>query len=133
MVRKRYLSTEQHLAIHYLALPNYGGLNKQEIAEKVGVHRNTLQNWEKDELFQRELKREIVRQTQKRLPQMVESMVDAVINDKNAAMAKLVLQMNDMLVDKQEIVNRDEELDHDNEISRMKDEIARMRERRKQA
>jgi Helix-turn-helix of insertion element transposase len=97
------LKPEQLLAIKYLAMPKYGGKTLNEIAEICGVHRNTLLHWRKDPDFEDELKREIVRKTQDRLPEIVEAMADAAIRERSAAMCKLILQMNGLLTDKVEV------------------------------
>ena len=73
---------------------------RTEIASELGIHRNTIGNWEKDPLFQAELKKTVVQRTHGRLDELVSAMMDTAINEGNAAMAKLVLQMNDMLTDK---------------------------------
>jgi Helix-turn-helix of insertion element transposase len=97
------LKPEQLLAIKYLAMPKYGGKTLQQIADECGVHRNTLLHWRKDPDFEDELKREIVRKTQDRLPEIVEAMADAAIRERSAAMCKLILQMNGLLTDKVEV------------------------------
>jgi hypothetical protein len=97
------LEAEHLLAIKYLALPKRGGLTFQQIADECGVHLNSIGNWRKDPLFERELKREIVRNTQNRLPELMEAMIDHAIKDGNAAGAKLILQANDMLTDRVEV------------------------------
>jgi hypothetical protein len=97
------LEAEHLLAIKYLALPKRGGLTFQQVADECGVHLNSIGNWRKDPLFERELKREIVRNTQDRLPELMEAMIDHAIKDGNAAGAKLILQANDMLTDRVEV------------------------------
>lgn len=106
MALKR-LNTEHMIAIKILALPNRGGKTMDEVAKEAGCARSTLYEWKKDPLFERELKREIVRQTHDRLPELFESMIDHAIRDGNAAMAKLVVQVNDMLTDKVEVTQND--------------------------
>jgi len=95
----KQLSPEQNVAIQWLSLPKRGGKTYDEIAELSGVHVNTIYKWRKDTDFLAELKREIVRQTIDRLPQVMDSLADAAITDHNAAAAKLLLQANDMLTD----------------------------------
>lgn len=102
MALKR-LEAEHLLAIKYLAMPKRGGLTFQQIADECGVHLNSIGNWRKDPLFERELKREIVRNTQDRLPELMEAMIDHAIKDGNAAGAKLILQANDLLTDRVEV------------------------------
>jgi hypothetical protein len=102
MVLKR-LGAEHHIAIKYLSLPNKGGKTFEEIAEECNVHVNSIYNWRQDPLFERELKREMVRVTQDKIPKLLDSMIDTAIKDGNAAMAKLIMQANDMLTDRVEI------------------------------
>lgn len=99
------LNTEHYIAIKWLAMPQRGGKTMDDIAKEAGCARSTLYEWKKDPLFERELKREIIRQTHDRLPELFESMIDHAIRDGNAAMAKLVVQVNDMLTDKVEVNN----------------------------
>lgn len=97
------LDTEHLLAIKYLALPKRGGMTYEQIAKECGVHPNSILNWRKDELFTRELKREMVRNTQERLPEMMNALIDNAIKEGNAAAAKLIMQANDMLTDRVEV------------------------------
>lgn len=97
------LSADQYVAIEWLSQPNRGGKTYEEIAQICGVHFNTLGNWRKDAFFDRELKRTIIRNNSDRLPELVASLTDIAIRDGNAAMAKLALQVNDMLTDKIEV------------------------------
>ncbi|WPS88830.1 phBC6A51 family helix-turn-helix protein [Brevibacillus halotolerans] len=100
------LNTEHYIAIGYLSQPKRSGKTMEEIAKECGVDRTTLYNWRKDPLFERELKRAIIRESIDRLPEVIESMADAAIDDKNAAAAKLVLQVNEMLTDRVEVEQR---------------------------
>ncbi|MHA4153207.1 phBC6A51 family helix-turn-helix protein [Bacillus cereus] len=102
MALKR-LNTEHLTAIKWLALPNKGGKTYKEIADLCGVHEQSLYNWRKDTLFERELKKEMVRNSQDRLPELIASLSEIAIRDGNAAMAKLALQINGMLTDKVEV------------------------------
>ncbi|MFF2890758.1 phBC6A51 family helix-turn-helix protein [Paenibacillus sp. NPDC057967] len=97
------LSADQLVAIEWLAQPRRGGKTYEEIADICGVHPNTLANWRRKEPFQRELRREMARRNTERLPVLVESLVDIAIADRNAAMAKLALQVSGMLTDKVEV------------------------------
>lgn len=94
------LETHHRIAIGYLALPKRGGKTMDEIAEACGAAKRTVYDWMKDPLFDRELKREITRQTLRRLPEVMDSLADAAIGEHNAAAAKLLLQVNGMLTDK---------------------------------
>lgn len=106
MALKR-LNTEHLTAINYFALPNKGGKTNDEIAKICGVSRQSIQNWRNDPLFERELKKQMVRNSQDRLPELIESLSEIAIRDGNAAMAKLALQINGMLVDKVEVETKD--------------------------
>lgn len=97
------LNAEHYIAIKWLAQPKQGGLTVEQIAEKAGVSRATVFNWRKEPLFERELKREMVRRSQDRLPELIESLSEIAIRDGNAAMAKLALQINGLLTDKVEV------------------------------
>ena len=97
------LKPEQYIAIKYLAQPNKGGLNYDQIAERCGVHRSTVFEWKRKPEFEAELKAEIVRATHDRLPELMASMAEFAINDGNAAMAKLVLEANRMLTKQAEV------------------------------
>lgn len=103
------LETHHAIAIQYLALPKRGGKTMEEIATECGVSRRALYDWLKDPLFDRELKKEIVRQTTARLPEIMESLADAVLTDHNAAAAKLLLQVNGMLTEKVEVETKSSE------------------------
>lgn len=87
---------------HYeaIALLLEGKKTQKEIAEVVGVHYNTITNWQRDELFKAELKKSVVSRTHNRLGELVDSMMEHAITDGNAALAKLLLTMNDMLTDR---------------------------------
>jgi len=100
------LEAHHLIALKWLALPKRGGKTMNEIAEEASVTRGTLYDWIKDPLFDKELKKEIIRETMNRLPEVLASLTDAVVNDHNAAAAKLLLQVNGMLTDKIEVDNK---------------------------
>jgi transposase-like protein len=102
MALKR-LNPEHVKAIEWLSLPQRGGKTIAEIAEICGVSEQSIYNWRKDSLFDRELKRAMVRRSQDQLPELIQSLSEIAIRDGNAAMAKLALQINGMLTDKVEI------------------------------
>ncbi|MBU5211059.1 phBC6A51 family helix-turn-helix protein [Heyndrickxia oleronia] len=99
----KQLGAEHWLAIKYLAQPKRGGLTYEEIAKECNVHVNSLYNWRKDELFIRELKREMVRNTLDKLPAVLDAVPDIIVRDGNAAMFKTLLQAHDMLTEKHEV------------------------------
>lgn len=112
MALKR-LNAEHLLAIQWLSQPRKGGKTDEQIAEICGVSRQSIHNWRKDAMFEAELKKQIVRNSQDRLPELVESLAEIAIRDGNAAMAKLALQINGMLTDKVEIETKDSGRDID--------------------
>jgi Helix-turn-helix of insertion element transposase len=92
-----------------------GKKSNREIADEICVHYNSITNWQKDPLFQRELKEAVVHRTHSRLNELVDAMMDTAISQGNAAMAKLILQMNEMLTDKVSVQTKDvtNEVDYD--------------------
>lgn len=123
------LSELQIAAIEFLALPKRGGLTYEQIAEKVGVTDRTLRDWRKEDAFNEELKRQVVRNTLDRLPEVMASVPDHIINDGNAAMLRTLLQAHGMLTDKVEMETKGSGGAAD--IDAMKAEIERMRGNRK--
>lgn len=109
------LKAEQWVAIEWLAQVKNGGKSLEEIAQLCGVSRVQLWKWRRDDEFQRELKREIMRYSVNRLPEVIEAMVESAITLKSAAAAKIILQANEMLVDQVRIEekNRNEAFDVD--------------------
>jgi len=102
MALKR-LNAEHLLAIQYLSQPKKAGKTDEEIAEICGVSRQSIYNWRKDPLFERELKSQMIRNNRDRLPEVIESLSQIAIDTGNAAAAKLLLQINGMLTDKVEV------------------------------
>lgn len=105
MALKR-LNTEHLIAIKWLAMPKKGGKTIVEIAQLCGVSEQSIYNWRKDPLFERELKREMVRNTLDKLPDVLEAVPDIIVRDGNAAMFKTLLQAHDMLTDRVEVETR---------------------------
>ncbi|WP_440961258.1 phBC6A51 family helix-turn-helix protein [Paenibacillus nitricinens] len=99
MALKR-LNPEHLIAIRYLALPNRGGLTIEQIAQECGVSRQAVWNWRSDPLFESELKKQIRRNLLDRVPSIGAAMADAAEAEHNAAAAKLVLQMTDVLTER---------------------------------
>lgn len=114
MALKR-LNTEHLIAIKWLALPKKGGKTIKEIAELCGVSEQSIYNWRKDPLFERELKREMVRNTLDKLPDVLDAVPDIIIRDGNAAMFKTLLEAHDMLTKKVEVTqkNNDDSVDRE--------------------
>lgn len=111
--------TEQHYEAIRMTLE---GRTNVDIARELGVHRNTVSNWTKDPTFAREVKRTVVANSYPRLTEVVDAIVDSAVKDRNAASQKLVLQMNDMLTDKVDVVqtNVTELPDKDELIARVR-------------
>jgi len=110
---KRRLSDKQYAAIAILSQPKRAGLTYEQIAEQVGVERSTLHRWRQDDAFNDELKRTIMRSTIDRLPEVMASVPDHIINDGNAAMFRTLLQAQGLLTEKVEVETSDKGVDID--------------------
>lgn len=110
---KRRLSDKQYAAIALLAQPKRGGLTLEQVAKEVGVSRQSLNNWRNDDGFNDELKRTIMRSTIDRLPEVMQSVPDHIINDGNAAMFRTLLQAQGLLTEKVEVETSDKSVDID--------------------
>lgn len=108
MARRRRLNDKQYAAIAILAQPKRGGLTYEQVAEQVGVSRDTLLRWRKQDEFNEELKRQIVSNTLDRLPEVMDSIPDHIIKDGNAAMFRTLLQAHGLLTDKVEVETKNE-------------------------
>lgn len=117
------LNDKQYAAIAILSQPNRAGLTFKQVAEAVGVSEQTIHNWRKNDDFNEEVKRQVMRNTIDRLPDIVQSMADAVIEDRNAAMARTILQAHGMLTDKVEVSTQDGNKD----VDAIKAEIERLK------
>ncbi|MGM0807505.1 MAG: phBC6A51 family helix-turn-helix protein [Bacillota bacterium] len=91
------LSDEHYHAIELLAQPKDKRMTNDAIAKEVGCHRNSIYNWLKDPLFQKEYKRIVSSVRLKRLGDVIDAVIDAAIEDKNAASQKLFLQYQEVL------------------------------------
>lgn len=89
------LTVAQHQAIQYMVLGDGKGrkMDDTEIARLCGVHRNTLREWRRKPLFEQAYKDAAVAISQDRLPEMLRSLTDAVIERGDAAAAKLLFRM----------------------------------------
>ncbi|MEC3678162.1 phBC6A51 family helix-turn-helix protein [Bacillus velezensis] len=123
----RKLSEKQIAAIEFLAQPNRGGMTYDQIADEVGVTRQTLHNWRNNDDFYEELKRRIKKESAERMPDIIASIPDHIINDGNAAMLRTYMQWHDMLTERTEV---DVKNDGSN-IADIKAEIERLRAQRK--
>lgn len=114
------LTTEQYLAIHYLAQINNGGKTLAEIAKECGVTERTLYNWRQDPLFERERIAEMKRNLLDKIPDINNAMIDAAVTEKNAAAAKLIYQQLGLLTEKVEVeANQKTEVPDLEELKRM--------------
>lgn len=114
----------QYAAIVLLSIPERGGLTFEEVANKVGVSRQTLATWRKDETFTKALKDEIVRATIDDLPEIFASLKGHIVQTGNAALFRTLLQAHDMLTEKLEV---DSKGGQSADIDEMKAKIERFR------
>jgi len=105
---KRRLNEKQIAAIEYLALPKRGGLTYEQIAKEVGVNERTLNRWRNEDYFNEALNRRIVRSLSDRLPEVMASVPDHIINEGNAAMFRTAMQALGLLTEKVEVNAVDE-------------------------
>ncbi|OMD07821.1 helix-turn-helix domain-containing protein [Paenibacillus odorifer] len=103
------LTAEQLIAVDWLALPKKGGKTYEEVAQIVGVSVRTLDSWRKNARFDAEYRRQVRRNNDVRLPELVESLAGIAIDDRNAAMAKLALQVGGILTESIEVTSKDGE------------------------
>lgn len=101
------LNEKQYAAIAILSLPNKGGMTYEEIAEEIKIDVSSLRRWRNDDAFNNELKRTVMRNTLERLPDVMASVPDHIINDGNAAMFRTFLQAHDLLTERQEVTTKD--------------------------
>ena len=123
------LEASHYIAINYLALPKRGGLTMQQVADKAQVSRMTLYRWLDDPVFAAELKKRMIRNTRDVMPDMLNEAVKGVTEDRNAAMLKLFLQMNDMLTD---AINVGDKLDNAGDIDAMRKRIEEYKNNQKE-
>lgn len=118
------LNEKKLAAIQYLALPKRGGLTYEQIAAEVGISDRQMRDWRKDDQFNDELKRQVMRNTIDRLPEVMDSIPDHIIKDGNAAMFRTFLQAHGLLTDKVEVENKS---GTNTDIDEMKAKIAELR------
>ncbi|MDF1510203.1 phBC6A51 family helix-turn-helix protein [Robertmurraya sp. DFI.2.37] len=127
------LKREQIEAIKYLAQPKQGGLTHEEIADKVGVSRQTLYRWRQDVAFQDEIKREIGRNTMNRIPDVIDSLFAQATkpNQPSAKAAELLLKTVSMLNDSLVVEDRTKRSEQPlSDVEEMKAQIVAMKARR---
>ena len=97
------LTTEQYIAIGYLAQPQQGGKTVAEIAKECNVSERTIYNWKNDSAFEKELIAQMRRNVRDMIPAVNKAMFDTAVKDGNAAAAKLLFQQVGLLTDKVEV------------------------------
>lgn len=122
------LNEKQIAAIEILSRPNRGGMTYEQIAKEVGVAKSTLFEWRKQDYFNESLKKEIVRKTQDRLPEVFDSIIDNIIETGNAAAFRTLLQAHGMLTDKVEVNQNNPD---STKIDDIKAEIERLKQHKK--
>lgn len=118
------LTADQLVAIDWLAKPKKGGKTYEEIAAICNVTSRTLENWRKKPEFDAEFRRAVKRVNDVRLPELVESLAEIAITDRNAAMAKLALQVGGILTDSVEVTTKGGE---DTDIEALKLRLAALK------
>lgn len=122
---RRRLNEKQIAAIALLSRPKRGGLTYKQIAEEVGVAEKTLHEWRKLDHFNEEIKKQVLRNSVDRLPEIFDSVPDHITKEGNAAMFRTFLQSLGMLTEKVEVENKTV----DSDVDSIKAEIERMRRR----
>lgn len=117
------LNEKQIAAVAILSQPKRGGLTYDEVAKEVGIARSTLFEWKKNDVFQKALKDEIVRNTTDRLPEVFTSIIDNIVETGNAAAFRTLVQMHGLLTEQHDITTKDGTVDMD----AMKAEILRLK------
>ena|SRR5690625_4305815 len=121
------LSPEQYKFIEYLAQPKKGGLTMQQIADKIGVHRRTLYNWQNDTAVQKKLKEIVLKHSFQDMPEIMESIKAGIVEDRNAQMARVWADMHGLLTkggDRQEDTEQPA-----NSVEAMQERIEKYRKR----
>lgn len=122
---RRRLNEKQIAAIALLSAPKRGGLTYKQIAEEVGVAEKTIHEWRKLDHFNEEIKKQVLRNSVDRLPEIFDSIPDHITKEGNAAMFRTFLQSLGMLTEKVEVENKAV----DSDVNSIKAEIERMRGR----
>lgn len=110
---KPQFNEKQIAAITLLSQPRRADMTYEQIAKEVGVSRQTLINWRNNDKFMNEVKRTIMRNSISRLPDVMESIPDHIINGGNAAMFRTFLQAQGLLTEKVEVETSDKAVDLD--------------------
>lgn len=120
-VRGKALTATQYEAIELLILRGKQRMTKGAIATKLGINVRTLRRWELDPMFGAEYKRLVVQSTTSRMPEILDALADAVIEDRNAGAAKILLQMHGMLKQTVEVTRTEKLIDRDELQRRLKE------------
>lgn len=120
------LNDKQILAVEIISTPKRAGLTYKEVAEEVGVNESTIHRWRKQDNFYEAVNKAVVRKSQGRLADMFEAAIDGVIEDKNAALFRTIIQTHGLLTDKIEVTSGES----DDSVDDMKERIAALRKER---
>lgn len=123
---KKRLHDKQLLAVEIISTPKRGGMTYLQVAEEVGVDESTLHRWRKRDDFYDAVNKAVIRKSQDRLAEMFEAAIDGVIDDKNAALFRTIIQTHGLLTEKVEVSDGKGNEDIDD----MKERIASMRKGR---
>lgn len=89
-------------AIGYLSLPNKGGLQFEEIADKCGISVRQLHRWRKQPEFKQAVVEQSLENVKEELPNVIKSHYDATQSG-NVKAIELFYKLFGLLIDKQEI------------------------------
>ncbi|MFC4022704.1 phBC6A51 family helix-turn-helix protein [Oceanobacillus longus] len=120
-------STNMQIAAELLALPSRGGHTLKEISEKAEISERQLRNWRNDPRFQRLVETKTKNFVRERMPDVLNTVLDAAINDRSGKHAELLMKMQGMFTEKHEVVAiQDQRNRHDvTDFDRMNEEIER--------
>lgn len=123
---RRKLNERQYAAIAILSLPDRGGLTYKQVGERVGVSEQTIHNWRKLDVFNDEIKKQVLRNAVDDLPKVFASVPRHIIDEGNAAMFRTYVQSLGMLTERVEV---EDKRTGSEDIDVMRDEIERFRQR----
>ena len=89
-------------AIGYLSLPNKGGMQFEEIADKCGISVRQLHRWRKQPEFKQAVVEQSLENVKEELPNVIKSHYDATQSG-NVKAIELFYKLFGLLIDKQEI------------------------------
>ncbi|SHE66595.1 Helix-turn-helix of insertion element transposase [Seinonella peptonophila] len=97
---ERKLLDTRHRKVMLMLLE--GGRTMQQIADEIGVNRTTIYTWIGRPDFKREYNNMVISETKSQLSDVLQSMVDAAVEDRSAAAAKIILEANEVLGKKED-------------------------------